>query len=244
VHERLGAPADARSAWQRALTLNHAASNVAGEAVAAEGLARADRLLQVAPERVIAGYEEALALALRVGDGPRELSVRNALGIVHWQCGAYADAMRQYEAALRVSRGIGDRVHEALILNSLGATLHRQRRWDEARTTLADGVRVARETGERQLEAHALATLGDVFLACGRLSEARQSVESSLGLRRDLADRRGEGWMLERLAQGEPADAATILRDCAAIAQELHDEPLRDAVVHLQRFDPSDSLPS
>src|SRR5690606_21980481 len=125
VHEHLSRHQDARDAWQRVRDMQRSMADKAGEAEALEGMARTERQLPVAADVVIGHYEEALSLAERLGDRRRELAVRNALGIVHWQREAYGDALRQYEAALRVCRDGSDRVHEGLILNSLGATLHK-----------------------------------------------------------------------------------------------------------------------
>jgi tetratricopeptide (TPR) repeat protein/class 3 adenylate cyclase len=208
VYERLDRPADALEAWSQVRSLDRASGDLTGEAEAVEGMARTERKLARPASDVIARYEEALGLAIRLGDRKRELAVRNALGIVHWQRAAYSDAVRQYEAALRLCREAGDRVHEGLILNSLGATLHRLRRWDEARTTLSEAVRVSTETGERQLRAHALATLGDVCLASGRLDEALLDFEASLALRRELEDALGERAMLDRIGRVSAAKAA------------------------------------
>ncbi len=236
AHERLDQPEDSRAAWTRARDLARATGDVGVEADAVEGIARAERWLPVATEVVVGRYEEALALVVRLGDRQRELSVRNALGIVHWEGGRYAEAVRQYESALHLCRAAGDRVHEGLILNSLGVALHRLQRWDEARTALSESVHVTQETGERRLEAHARAALAEVCLASGRLDEALSSVDASLALRTALRDRRGEGWMLERLARVQRArgahDAARTAADAAdIIAQELGDEALRSAVV-------------
>jgi tetratricopeptide (TPR) repeat protein len=209
VYEHLHQLTDALEAWSQVRLLDRASGNLAGEAEAVEGMARTERKLARAASDVIARYDEALVLASRLGDRKRELAVRNALGIVHWQRGAYSDALRQYESALRLCRETGDRVHEGLILNSLGATLHRLRRWDEARTTLSEAAHVNAETGERQLRAHALATLGDVCLASGRLDEALLDFEASLALRRELEDHRGENAMLDRIARVHAAKTAT-----------------------------------
>jgi tetratricopeptide (TPR) repeat protein len=207
VHERLGRFPDALDAWSRVRALDRITGNPAGEAEAVEGLGRAERHLSRPAGEVIERYEEALALAIRLGDRRRELAVRNSLGIVHWQRGAYPDAVRQYEAALRLCREAGDHVHEVLILNSLAATLHKLRRWDEARTALSEAVRVSADTDERQLRAHAYATLGDVCFASGRLDEALQDFEASLALRRELDDSRGEQLLRERIARVNEARA-------------------------------------
>ncbi len=235
AYERLHEPEQARDSWERARAVHLSSGNAAGEAEALDGLARAERQLDVAPEQIIARYEDALALAVRVGDRKRELTVRNALGIVHWQRGEYREAVNHYEVALRLCRENADRVHEALILNSLGASLHQLKRWDEARTALVEAVRVTEQTGELQLRAHAYATLGDVAIASGRLEEARERFTQSLLLRVDLADRRGEGWMQHRLAHAntllnDVAGAAKAAAAAREIAQELNEPGLLHAV--------------
>jgi tetratricopeptide (TPR) repeat protein len=239
IHERRRQFSDARTAWSRVRELQRFLGNLAAEAEAAEGLARTQKLIGAAPEQLIALYTEALELAVRAADRKRELGVRNGLGIIHWQRGAYADALREYEAALRLCHACGDRVHEGLILNSLGATLHRLRRWDEARTALTDAVRVAEAAAEHQLRAYALATLAEVCLASGRVDEARANAEASLALRRELEDRRGEAWMLEHLARihlerRDPAAAQGAAAAAATAARTVDDPALHAAIARLQ----------
>ncbi len=238
VYEKLGDWQAAHDAWCDVRTLARALADLPVEAEALEGIARTDRQLGSDPAAVIAGYEEALATAARAGDRSRELTIRNALGIVQWQRGSYADAVRHYEAALRLCREGRDRVHEGLILNSLGATLHRLQRWDEARTALLDGVRVTEATGEVQLQAHALGALGEVCLDSGRLEEARTHLHASLLLRLALPDRRGEGWMHERLARtartgGDMIASSMHATQARDIAAELDDPSLQAAVSRL-----------
>lgn len=231
VEERRGASAEARIAWRTAADRALAAGDRLAAADALEGIARAERRLDGPTAGVVTLYEDVLNIARQIGDRRRELGARNALGIVHWQRGAFAEAVQQYESALRLCREGGDRVHEGLILNSLGATLLKLQRWDEARLALADGVRVTEASGEIQLRAHALGLLGEVCLASGRLDEAKRSLEQSIGLRLPLGDRRGEGWMLEHLArvnraQGNAEAALTSAERALEIAREVDDAGL------------------
>ena len=70
----------------------------------------------------IPAFESALALAATIGERAREAAIRNTLGILEWERGGYAAALRHYESALALVRGQGKRAHEAVILNSLGAS--------------------------------------------------------------------------------------------------------------------------
>ena len=201
IHEHASRSVEMLDAWTRVRALTRQTGNLAGEAVAVEGMARAEQRLDGRSEAVIGRYEEVLALATRAGDRKRELAARNSLGIAHWRRGGYVEALRQYELALRLCRSTNDRVHEGLILNSLGATLHKLRRWNEARTTLSEAVRVSEAAGERSLVGHALAALGDVCMASGRLDDALQHFESSLAIRRELGDEPGQERLQERIAR-------------------------------------------
>jgi tetratricopeptide (TPR) repeat protein len=234
ARERCGDPTDARAAWESACELCRARGDVRGEVHALEGVARTTRAA-TGPEASVPHYEEVLRRAVQIGDRERELSLRNSLGILRWEMGAYAAALAQYEEALRVCRNLGDEAHEGLVLNSIGATLLRLQRLEEARTALEQAARVNAATGHRQLEAHSLAALGEACLAIGHADEARTHVEESLTLRRQLGDRRGEGWMHERLArvleaQGLEGDADAARAAAARIAREVGDDALGAAL--------------
>jgi tetratricopeptide (TPR) repeat protein len=243
AHERCGQPDEAEPVWEAIRLQCAAIGDPAGEALALEGIARCARQ-RGTPGIAIARYEDALARAMHAGDGPRQVTLRNTLGILRWEEGAFADALRQYEAALRLCRGAHDRIHEGLILNSLGATLYRLQRFDEARTALEEGILVNRETDQRRLEAHGEAVLGNVLLDIGRAAGARSAFERSLAARRELGDRRGEGWMQEHLAralraEGRDDDARAAREAGRAIARELGDTALAAALDDTPDVDPS-----
>ncbi|HVD92556.1 MAG TPA: tetratricopeptide repeat protein [Vicinamibacterales bacterium] len=229
-----GGHADAMAEWERVRALSQAAGDARAELDALEGIARATRASLPSSDAAIRSFEDALTLASRLGESRRVATLRNTLGVLHWEQGRYVEALAQYEAALALLRDLGDRVHEGLTLNSIGVTLSRLRRYEESRTALEDGLSVNRRSGERLLEAHSLAALGDVAETLGRLDAAVSYFEASLAMRREIKDRRGEGWMLHRLARtralaGNAAGAETAAREAARIAAECDDAALRHA---------------
>jgi class 3 adenylate cyclase/tetratricopeptide (TPR) repeat protein len=233
VLERAASP-DATAAWDRVRVLAQAAGDTRAELDALEGIARARRKIAAPADAVMRGFEDALALAARLGEHRREADIRNTLGILHWERGAYAEALAEYEVVLRLVRALGDRVHEGLTLNSIGVSLTRLRRYEEARTVLEDALAVNHQTGERLLEAHTLAALGEVAGALGRHEAALAHFEASLSIRREIEDRRGEGWMLHHLARtrasiGDAAGANAAAGAAARIAAECGDAALRRA---------------
>lgn len=248
ILERQGRP-EAMAAWEQVRTLALSVGDVQSELDGLEGIARAERRGTPAGDAALRRFEEALALASRLGQSGREAALRNTLGILHWERGACEEALAHYEAALRLVRDAGDRVHEGLTLNSIGATLTRLRRYEEARTALEEALAVNRETGERRLEAHGLAALGAVAATLGRLDAAVRYFEDSLSIRRETEDPVGEAWMHLRLAGlearlGRGADARERAATAARIAAECGDISLRRACeTHLADVSGGDSPP-
>jgi tetratricopeptide (TPR) repeat protein/class 3 adenylate cyclase len=225
---------DAIAAWQRVHALARAAGDTDAELAALEGIARATRSLDASADAATGCFEDAVALAARLGDHQREAVLRNTLAILQWERGAYAEALAHYEAGLRLVRRSGNRVHEGLTLNSIGVTLGRLHRYEEARTALEEALAVNRQSGERLLEAHTLAALGDVARETGRLAAAAAYFDASLSMRRDMNDRRGEGWMLHHLGRtraldGDAAGGDALLSEAARIAAECGDTALASA---------------
>jgi serine/threonine protein kinase/tetratricopeptide (TPR) repeat protein len=201
VIEHSAANSDAEVAWEKVRALRARLGDARGELDALEGIARSARARSAAPDEVIPRTEAALALASTLGEERREAALRNTLGILEWESGHYAQALRHYEIALALLRRVGDRVHEGLALNSLAVTLARLNRHDEARTALEQSILLNRQTGERLLEAHALAALGDVHIAGRRFAVAVECFGQSLELRSLLADASGQQRMRQRLEQ-------------------------------------------
>ena len=114
-------PDAAAEAWQAVLTLQRGRGDSRGELEAREGLARTK--CSKGADEAIPAFESALALAATIGERPREATIHNVLGILEWERGSYASALRHYESALALVRGSGIRADEAVILNSLGACL-------------------------------------------------------------------------------------------------------------------------
>jgi class 3 adenylate cyclase/tetratricopeptide (TPR) repeat protein len=226
-------PADAADAWRAALALQRIWGDSRAELHAREGLARAMR--SRGAEEAIAAFESALALATTIGDAARELSIRNTLGVLEWERGSYAAALRQYDAALALVRGRNTPEPEAVILNGLGVCLTKLGRPEEARTVLERSLALSREAGARQLEAHALAALGQTALSVNDGEAAAAWFEQSRVVRAASGDRAGEGWMHLRLAEirhsaGDAAAALESVRAAAAAAAESGDERLADSV--------------
>ena len=185
--EQRGRFDEARAAWAERRELLRDTDS-AHEAEALEGIARADRRLVPGDPRVLAGYREALDLAMQAGDRSRQLTLHNALGILAWERGDFAGAMSHFQIGLRLCDELGDQVHEGLMLNSLAASLHRLGQHEAAAGYLQRSLLVTAERSEHTLRLHALLTLVRVQHAMGHLDEARDTAILTDELAAELQD--------------------------------------------------------
>jgi tetratricopeptide (TPR) repeat protein/class 3 adenylate cyclase len=139
-------------------------------------------------DHVGALYVDGVAAAVRAGDVDRELELRNAFGIWHWEQGAFDQAVSQFDAGLRLCLQKADRVHEGLMRNSLGASFLRLHRLDEAAAMLQDAIRVNTDTNERQLHVHSLLTMTRVLLAQGKVEQASSTCAEAITVAGAVAD--------------------------------------------------------
>jgi tetratricopeptide (TPR) repeat protein len=145
--------------------------------------------------------KQALALAEALDDAPRQASLRNLLGILAWEHGAFADALTHYEAALTEVRRTDQRADEGLILNSLGVTLSRLGQHEEARRVLEESVALNEATGQRLLQAHALAGLADACAATARTADAHRYYEGARAIRSDLGHTEAADQLIQRIRE-------------------------------------------
>ncbi|HET7583909.1 MAG TPA: tetratricopeptide repeat protein [Gemmatimonadaceae bacterium] len=244
VHEQRGRHADALAAWTRARALRRRSGDRAGELHAAEGVARATRHTVSDHALVDGAIREALSLAVAVGDRAAEGRLRNTLGILAWQRGAYTDALAEYERALAPLTAVGDESACVVILNSIGVTLRAGGRQGEALRRLEEARERAARVGQPLLEGHALAALGDVHADLGRPDQAERCYERSLEKRLAIGDERGAGWMLyqmarARAARGDASRARALAAQAAVRAAACGDEELTRSLSEIAGGDAS-----
>ena len=183
LHERASAPAASVQTWEEVRRLRAQLGDARGELEALAGIVRMQRRVGVPRNEVWPNLEDGLALAAKLADKRCEASLRNTLGILEWEDGRYAAALRQYERFLVLARELDDRACEGLALNSLGVTLSRLHRHEEARTVLEESIALNEASGDTRLQAHALGALADVYRASGRIESAAECQARASNLR-------------------------------------------------------------
>src|SRR5215467_6797023 len=230
---------DAMEAWGKARLLRSRIGDRWGEIQALYELGRLTRDHFNDSLGAMQYLQEALDLAVALGDAHRQGDILNALGITDWKRGDYEQALMHYGQALVQYREAGGLSETALMLNSLGVTLRSLGRHEEALARLQQAVHAAHQADHRLFLGYALAAIGDVYRDKGDYPEAVNHYQRSLEIRREIGDRQGEGWMLHHLATTECSDGRMDhARECVAqashIAEHLSDKDLIQACTDLR----------
>jgi tetratricopeptide (TPR) repeat protein/transcriptional regulator with XRE-family HTH domain len=215
---------DAAASHRQALELARDAGDQLAEAVSLIDLAMVQSLtgdyLAAA-----AGYERALALTRIVGSEFDEADALSELGMVRRLTGDHAAAAALQHQAFELFRRLGDRLGQAWTFDELGLVHKETGDYQAAAATLRQALRWHRELGARHGEAKALNSLGEVLTETSATSEARDLHHQALAIARDLGAPLQEACALEgigrSLLRGDPAEAATYLREALAIYQRI-----------------------
>jgi predicted ATPase/class 3 adenylate cyclase len=230
---------DALAAWKKSRLLRRHAGDHRGElqAVQEMGLLARDHCGE--PSQAVQYFQDALDLAVRLGDSQKQGELLNTIGATEWNLGAFENALAHYEQALALYAEVGDTAHAGLMLNSIGITLRSLGRYDEALARLQEAIVTTQRAHHAQFEGYALAATGDVYQERGEYQQALFHYRESLTIRREIGDRKGEAWMLHHLALAHSGEGThSQARECAAqalaIAEECGDAELVDACIRVR----------
>jgi serine/threonine protein kinase/tetratricopeptide (TPR) repeat protein len=222
----VSALADARAAFERALSLLPAASVThrlpvllsLGEVLNEAGdLSEARRVL-----------DDALSMAIDVDKAGAQanalyLLAQNATRVGHWDV-----ALAHLDQAQELVRGTAERGILARVLYGLGDARYRLGQPGAARSACHEALAVARETGDRLTEMNALNRLGAIEMLSGRAPEAARLFEECRTLAREVGNRYREARALGNLGevarlQGDYALASQHTEEALAISQEVEE---------------------
>jgi Tfp pilus assembly protein PilF len=191
-----GDPAAAVVSYDRALTIQIALNDHAGEAVTLSGRGIvATQQGDFAQAR--ACFERARTLHQEFGNVPAEAAVLNNMGLLLLDEGDLTQARVCFEDALTHFRTLGNRARETAILINLGVLAADQRDYPAAHHYYEQALTAAREMGASPDEATTLYNLGYVSRHEGDVAAARAYAAQSLALSRELGDRKLEALCLQ-----------------------------------------------
>lgn len=228
AYQRLGRPADAIAAFEKAQRLWAAAGDNYGAASALHMIALAE-YYRGNFDAAQHSFESALAVFRRIGaqEGIASCSHNYAM-LLHDQ-GKLEEARKYLETALRIQRSQNDERGVAADLDDLGNVLLGMGDLEEAANLKREAVLQFHGLGNGMGEAIARGNLGDVLLAQGKLNAANQEFEQALHLKQQIGFKQGliACWMdlaSVLLAQDRAAEARAMALRALALGQQLGDE--------------------
>jgi tetratricopeptide (TPR) repeat protein len=168
-------------------------------------------------------YEEALDLALQIGDDDLIGLACLNLGVLANLGGSFHDARVRYLESIGSSVRSGNKRTEVMAYNNLGMVCADQEEWMEADLYFDRGIEIAERTGDAPQLARLCANRAEPLLHVGEVGRARASVERAAEIAGriafpellvEVARYRG---MVER-AEGDIVTAEAHMRESARIA--------------------------
>jgi tetratricopeptide (TPR) repeat protein len=181
------------------------------------------------PEAAEEAYNQSLAITVRLGDQAGQASTLGQLGNL------YAGVLQRSEEAVpfylraaEISSSINDALGEGRQWNNLAATLSKLQRLEEARQAIRRAIECSSPFGHAASPWTSWDILADIETAAGNSAAAtdarHQALDAFLAYRRDGGENQSASGRLalairEALANGDPAETASLLQQLAADPQ-------------------------
>ncbi len=164
--------------------------------------------------------QQALEIALEIGDRGSAKHALNILAVILREQGRLSEALRMHELELETNREIGDGRSVQIALTSAGVVQRLLGDLGGAAGRFSEALAKGRESRNRRGIEINLNMLGEVLVHQGRPQQARRHFEEALAVNRETSIPRGRAYYLSNLA-----DVDLLTGDLAA-AREGHDEAL------------------
>jgi len=164
-----------------------------------------------------------------VGDRHGLASALAIMGVIHFNHGAFDQALAAHSRSIALQQSIDDLSGYADNLNKVGNIHLRQGRWEEALAVYGTALALARQLRHRLYEAEALNNIGVVHHERGESDKALEHCEASLSLKREIGDRRSIARTLNNLGlvrevRGEFTAAMAAHQESLALKRDLGDQ--------------------
>ncbi|MFJ6940488.1 BTAD domain-containing putative transcriptional regulator [Streptomyces sp. NPDC101132] len=192
-------------------------------------------------DEAIAHYEEALALARRLGHRSGEIATSLNCALAHVRLGDTARALAAAEEALEAIGELDDAAALAYALYVRGVALAGAGRHEEAGEQLTEALEACHRAGDDGREVHVRYRLADSLRLLGRFPAAESMGRRAVALARRRADERAEGQALlvcgRVLADRSDAEGAQVyLEQALHIFEGLGLPERQDAADLLERL--------
>lgn len=159
-------------------------------------------------------WNQALPLAVTVGDLDNEAKILNNLALVAQEGNDLEEAETLYQEALKIKRRIGDRAGEAVSLNNLAVLAYIRGEIDLEEKLLEQSLAISREIGDLDSLAFSLGNMGALYMDKNDPGKSETTLREAIEITRKLRDTEGEAANAYNLAE------VLLLQDRTSEAQE------------------------
>jgi hypothetical protein len=180
------------------------------------------------PEAAEEAYNQSLAITLRLGDQAEQARTLGQLGNLYDGLQRPEEAVAFFRRAAEISGAIGDTLGEGRHWNNLADTLRKLQHLDEARLAIRRAIECKAPFGHAASPWTSWANFATIETAAGNSAAAadarHQAINAFLAYRLDGGENQsGSGRLAlairEALANGDPAETASLLQQLAADPQ-------------------------
>jgi tetratricopeptide (TPR) repeat protein len=136
-------------------------------------------------------YEEALAIARKLGQEGSVGIYLNNIGGVYYDWGQYDKAIEYYKEALAIDRRLGQEGGVAIHLGSIGMVYHNWGKYDKAIKNHEEALAINKRLGKEAGVATDLNSIGGVYYDWGQYDKAIKYYEEALAIARKLGQEGG-----------------------------------------------------
>ncbi|MGC2183320.1 MAG: protein kinase [Terriglobales bacterium] len=183
----LGQPQPSMAAGADAGRIYHEAGDLGGEAQAFHATAEVP-LNQGDLKLARTLYQQALAIARKIGDKRATARELGNIGLIFVQQGDFATGEKIYEEALADFRDVGDKHGMSVVVGNTGDIFHAEGRLGDALAEYRDALVLAREVGHKSSEGIDLQLIGNVLADQGDLGGAVEMYDRASELQREIND--------------------------------------------------------
>jgi serine/threonine-protein kinase len=183
----LGQPQESMAAGAEASRIYHEAGDPSGEAQAFHAAAEVP-LNQGDLKLAKSMYEQALAIARKIGDKRAMARELGNIGVILVQQGDFATGERIYGEALADFRDVGDKHGMSVVIGNTGDIFHAQGKLGDALAEYRDALVLAREVGHKSSEGIDHQLIGNVLGDQGDLGGAMEMYQRASEIQREIDD--------------------------------------------------------
>jgi len=183
----LGQPQASMAAGAEASRIYHEAGDPGGEAQAFHAAAEVP-LNQGDLKLATSMYEQALAIARKIGDKRATARELGNIGVIFVQQGDFASGEKIYGEALADFRDVGDKHGMSVVIGNTGDIFHAEGKLGDALAEYRDALVLAREVGHKSSEGIDLQLIGNVLADQGDLGGAVEMYQRASEIQREIDD--------------------------------------------------------